>query len=196
MAPVARVVAAAVLSLACVNAHGDTPTHTTWTVTDTNGDELWSTSASYNPLTVAVGDELRFIYGDTHDVQKMANASTYAACSGAGAIELADNEYGSRRRLLDGASAAPPRRLGGSHDHDHDNIYDYTVTDDDFDAGTIYFSCSYYPAGSWSHCFSGQALEVTVVAEISSGPRAAAPSATLGLVLLATIVGGVSARYL
>ena len=158
-------------------------------VIDSNGDAVWSTSGSYAPMSAGVGDVLRFEYADVHDVQKMANASTYAACSGTGATELAGNDYGSRRRL------------SGSHSHSHDNVYDYTVTEDDFAAGTLYFSCSYGPLGSWNHCFAGQALEVavsnvTTTDETSSARHAAAPSAVLGLVVLATAAAAVSTQYL
>ena len=160
-------------------------------VIDSNGDAVWATSGSYAPMSAGVGDVLRFEYSDVHDVQKMASASTYAACSGAGATELAANDYG---------DSGGHRRLSGSHSHSHDNVYDYTVTQEDFAAGTLYFSCSYYPLGSWSHCFVGQALEVAVTnvttTQLSSGRHAAAPSATLGLVLLATAAAAVSAQYL
>ena len=52
---------------------------------------------------------------------------------------------------------------------------EWTLTADDLAAGTIYFACSYYPAGDWGHCVEGQAISVTVSDEVSAGAPAAAP---------------------
>ena len=105
----------------------------TLTVTNDDGSEEWSTASSYSAMSASVGDVISFSYSAYHDVWKMADATAYAACSATGGTELGDNAVG-----------------GGSGSLT--NVYEYTVTSADLTAGTIYFGCSYYPLGSWSHC--------------------------------------------
>ena len=120
------------------------------------GSMEWSTAASYTPMMGhKVGDVIEFRYNAYHDVWKMADATAYAACDATGGTELATNEVG-----------------GGSGDLI--NVYEYTVTEEDLEAGTIYFACSYYPLGTWSHCFEGQALSVTLKDSVA-GARVSAP---------------------
>ena len=126
-------------------------------VTNDAGSMEWSTAASYTPMMGhKVGDVIEFRYNAYHDVWKMADATAYAACDATGGTELATNEVG-----------------GGSGDLI--NVYEYTVTEEDLEAGTIYFACSYYPLGTWSHCFEGQALSVTLKDSVSAGARVSAP---------------------
>ncbi len=129
----------------------------TLVVTDDNGNAQWAAGdVSYSTMSASVGDVISFSYNSYHDVQKMADAAAYAACSGTGATELAGNDVGGGSGTLE-------------------NKYEYTVTSDDLAAGTIYFACSYYPAGDWGHCVEGQAISVTVSDEVSAGAPAAAP---------------------
>ena len=125
-------------------------------VTNDAGSEEWSTASSYSAMSASVGDVISFSYSAYHDVWKMADATAYAACDATGGTELATNEVG-----------------GGSGDLI--NVYEYTVTEEDLEAGTIYFACSYYPLGTWSHCFEGQALSVTLKDSVSAGARVSAP---------------------
>lgn len=145
----------------------------TLVVTDDNGNAQWAAGdVSYSTMSASVGDVISFSYNSYHDVQKMADAAAYAACSGTGATELAGNDVGGGSGTLE-------------------NKYEYTVTSDDLAAGTIYFACSYYPWYSFDHCVEGQKFAVTVTAgatttpaptpatSISAGARAAAPRAAL-----------------
>ena len=88
--------------------------------------------------------EDKLFNNDFHDVQLMTDLS----CDSDGnSVELAGNAHGN----VDMASA-------------FSNMYAHTITADD--AGeTLYFGCSYYPQGSYSHCIDGQLLVVTVEKE-------------------------------
>ena len=147
-ASIVRVVTVALLARAAGAA--------TIAVVDSNGDDMWSTAGSYSTIAASVGDVLRFKYSTSHDVYKMADYTAYDECLSAYSTELGTNSVG-----------------GGSGSLS--NQYDYTVTAEDLAAGTIYFACSYYPAGDWGHCVEGQAVSVTVSDEVSAGAPAAAP---------------------
>ena len=147
-ASIVRVVTVALLARAAGAA--------TIAVVDSNGDDMWSTAGSYSTIAASVGDVLRFKYSTSHDVYKMADYTAYDECLSAYSTELGTNSVG-----------------GGSGSLS--NQYDYTVTAEDLAAGTIYFACSYYPAGDWGHCVEGQAISVTVSDEVSAGAPAAAP---------------------
>ena len=129
-------------------------------VTNDAGSEEWSTASSYSAMSASVGDVISFSYSAYHDVWKMADATAYAACSATGGTELGTNSVG-----------------GGSGSLT--NVYEYTVTSDDLTAGTIYFGCSYYPLGSWSHCVDGQAISVTISPSPTASPTVS--SAPTGL---------------
>ena len=124
-------------------------------VTNDAGSEEWSTASSYSAMSASVGDVISFSYSASHDVWKMADATAYAACDATGGTELGDNAVG-----------------GGSGGLT--NVYEYTVTSADLTAGTLYFGCSYWPSGAWSHCVAGQAISVSVCK--SRGSSAGLPS--------------------
>lgn len=107
----------------------------------------------YQPIAAKVGEKVMFHYNAYHDVQKMSDSS----CGNTGNTEMGNNSIG-------GGTTA-----GGGDT----NKYVYTVTAADLVATTIYFSCSYYPAGSYAHCGLNQTLTVTVSA---GAARTAAPS--------------------
>merc|ERR1740130_1026937 len=108
-------------------------------VTSTTGVAKWSVG-TYGDLTAAVCDTLVFNYNAYHDVIKMSDGT----CGPTGNTELANNAAGG------GTSPNP-------------NKYTYTVQPAD-GGSTLYFSCSYAPAGSYGHCTNGQKLKVTVAA--------------------------------
>jgi len=111
--------------------------------------------AAFQPIAAKVGEKVMFHYNAYHDVQKMSDSS----CGKTGNTEMANNSIG-------GGSGADV------------NKYLYTVTAADLVAKTIYFSCSYYPAGSYDHCGKNQTLTVTVSAAATTPASTAAPKAT------------------
>jgi len=117
----------------------------------------WKAGGSaYQPIAAKVGEKVMFHYNAYHDVQKMSDSS----CGKTGNTEMANNS------------------IGGGEPANDVNKYTYTVTAADLVAKTIYFSCSYYPAGSYDHCGKNQTLTVTVSAAATKPGTTAAPKAT------------------
>mmetsp|Transcript_21369 Transcript_21369/g.23714 ORF Transcript_21369/g.23714 Transcript_21369/m.23714 type:complete len:238 (+) Transcript_21369:42-755(+) len=140
----------------------------------TNPDFYWGPTKSWTSIFgqdayivdqyASVGDTLLFQHTRVHDVQKMIDEEAFDTCDANSVIEEI-----TRGDFCDGSS--------------NKFCTTYTVTQEDEDAGEIYFACSgpkpdLNTVGNYQHCLNGQKIRV-IVGDTKPDPACFASSLTL-----------------
>ena len=120
------------------------------------------TGIPYNDMNVHVGDRIRFYYDQMHDVWKINNPD----CD-PGVANTTSHLYS------EAVMVAGPG-YGGGEFH-YGNKFDYVVTHEDLETGTIYFTCSFMPMYTFLHCIH-ESMHLTV--HVSDEPRPTAMPTT------------------